>query len=340
MNPSDDNIMEVRHLTVAFASKHGLCPVVDDVSFDIPQGKCVGIVGESGCGKSVTAMSLVRLLPQPAAHVLAGSITYRGEEVLTMREKRLRELRGGHIGAIFQEPMQALNPVQRIGDQIAETLILHQGLSADAAWKEAVNLLDFVRIAAPRERANDYPHELSGGMRQRVMIAIALACRPELIIADEPTTALDVTVQHQILALLRELRRELGAASLLITHDLGVIAQHCDIVWVMYAGRMIESAPANELFAHPCHAYTKALLSSIPRADYARKTHLPTLPGHIASPHEYVQGCRFCQRLGQPEHLLSERPSFVPIGNSHYVEACPRCTGRDFDAARRYHNAV
>lgn len=326
MKLSNPNLMEVRGLTTAFHTEHGLHPVVEDVSFDIPYGKCVGIVGESGCGKSATAMSLVRLLPQPRGQILAGQVLFKGEDVLTMSPKRLQELRGGHIGTIFQEPMQALNPVQRIGDQIAEVLMLHRKMSAEEAWEEAIHLLEFVHFAAPRERVCDYPHSLSGGMRQRALIAIALACRPELMIADEPTTALDVTVQHQVLSLLRELRKELGAASLLITHDLGVVAQHCDIVWVMYAGRMVESAPVDELFANPCHAYTKALLDSMPRPEYERKSLLPTIPGYVAAPHEYVPGCRFCQRHGRTGSTLTMRPSFVHIGNSHYVEACPYCT--------------
>ena len=326
MSASIENLMEVRHLTTAFMTEHGLHPVVEDVSFDIPQGKCVGIVGESGCGKSATAMSLVRLLPQPRGRILSGSVRFLGEDLLTMPQKRLREIRGGSIGVIFQEPMQALNPVQRIGDQIAETLLLHRNMSPDEAWDEAIRLLEFVHFAAPGERVSEYPHSLSGGMRQRALIAMALACRPKLIIADEPTTALDVTVQHQVLSLLRELRMELGAASLLISHDLGVIAQNCDIVWVMYAGRMVESAPVEELFSHPRHAYTKALLASMPRADYERKTHLPTIPGYVAPPHEYVPGCRFCHRLGRSGDSLLTRPPFAEVSPHHYVELCPLCT--------------
>lgn len=324
---SKENILEVRHLTTAFMTEHGLLPVVDDVSFDIPQGKCVGIVGESGCGKSATAMSLVRLLPQPRGRVLSGSVRFQGRDLLTLPNRELRKLRGGEIGIIFQEPMQALNPVQRIGDQIAEVLMLHRRLSHEAAWEEAIRLLEYVHFAAPRERVSEYPHSISGGMRQRALIAMALACRPQLIIADEPTTALDVTVQHQVLSLLRELRSELGAASLLITHDLGVIAQNCDIVWVMYAGRMVESAPVAELFAHPCHAYTRALLASIPRAELPRKSPLPVIPGSVPSPWEHVPGCRFCQRLGREGDTLLTRAPLLPISPGHYVEACPLCTG-------------
>lgn len=322
---SSEILLDVRNLSVSFhEEKQSLC-AVDDVSFTVPRGKCVGIVGESGCGKSVTAMSLVRLLPQPAGQVTNGRVLFDGEDVLTMRSRRLREVRGGRIGVIFQEPMNALNPVHKIGDQIAETLMLHKGMSAEAAWKEAINLLHYVRIPDPEARVDEYPMSLSGGMRQRVIIAIALACRPELIIADEPTTALDVTVQQQILALLRELREELGASSLLITHDLGVIAQNCDQVCVMYAGRIVESAEVHELFASPRHAYTKALLSSMPRFDYPRKTHLPTIPGQVPPIRDYVTGCRFCQRMGRKGMTLHQRPPYTEVAPGHFVEACPIC---------------
>ena len=273
-------------------------------------------------------MSLVRLLPQPTGKILPGSrIMFDGEDVVNMSQRRLRELRGGRAGFIFQEPMSALNPVHTIGDQIAETLMLHRNMSAEAAWVEAINLLNRVRIPSAAVCANQYPGSLSGGMRQRVVIAMALACRPELIIADEPTTALDVTVQQQILDLLRGLHEDLGASSLLITHDLGVIAQHCNRVIVMYAGRIVESAPVEELFANPLHAYTKALLAAMPRRDYPRKTMLPSIPGHVASIRDQVKGCRFCQRMGVPVEELTVRYPMVEVSPGHRVEACPRCTG-------------
>lgn len=319
------NLLEVRHLTTAFQVEDGLLRAVDDVSFDVPKGKCVGIVGESGCGKSVTAMSLVRLLPRPSGRILGGSVIFDGEDMVTMKPRRLREVRGSRIGVIFQEPMGALNPLHRIGDQIAETLMLHRDMSAESAWTEAINLLQYVRIPDPESRVHEYPMSLSGGMRQRVVIAIALACRPDLLIADEPTTALDVTVQQQILALIRELREKLGASSILITHDLGVIAQNCDRVVVMYAGRVVESAAVQELFAAPRHAYTRALLSAMPRLEYERKTPLPTIPGHVPSIREYVPGCRFCQRLGRTGSTLQNRPPVVEISPGHTVEACPLC---------------
>lgn len=322
---SEKNLLEVRHLTTAFESEVGLLRAVDDVSFNVPRGQCVGIVGESGCGKSVTAMSLVRLLPRPHGQILEGSVMFDGEDILQMKSRRLHEVRGGRIGVIFQEPMSALNPVHRIGDQIAESLMLHRGMNREAAWLEAINMLHHVRIPDPEARAREFPSSLSGGMRQRVVIAIALACRPDLIIADEPTTALDVTVQQQILALIRELREEMGSSAVLITHDLGVIAQNCDRVVVMYAGRVVESAGVKDLFANPRHAYTKALLASMPRLEYPRKAHLPTIPGHVAPIRHYVEGCRFCQRLERTGATLHRRPPLLEVARDHFVEGCPLC---------------
>ena len=319
---STDNLLEVKNLSVAFETERGLSRAVDDISFTIPRGKCVGIVGESGCGKSVTAMSLVRLLPQPAGRIVSGQILYNGEDVVTMSHRRLRELRGGHVGFIFQEPMSALNPVMTIGDQIAETLMLHREMTAEAAWVEAINLLNRVKIPSAALCANQYPGSLSGGMRQRVVIAMALACRPELIIADEPTTALDVTVQQQILDLLRGLHEDLGASSLLITHDLGVIAQHCDRVLVMYAGRIVESATVEELFANPCHAYTKALLAAIPEPDLERSRNkkLEVIRGEVTSPIDPKPGCRFAARCEYCTGRCSEsNPEFVEVTPGHYV---------------------
>ncbi len=323
-------LLDVRNLTVAFESDDGrLLRAVDDISFTVQRGECLGIVGESGCGKSVAAMSLVRLLPRPAGKVLSGKVLFEGEDVMLMPPRQLHELRGGRIGVIFQEPMNALNPVHTVGDQIAETLMLHRGLTADSAWVEAVNLLRHVHIPNPDLRALEYPGSLSGGMRQRVVIAIALACRPQLIIADEPTTALDVTVQQQILHLLRELRQDLSASSVLITHDLGVVAQNCDRVLVMYAGRVVESATVTELFGNPRHAYTRALLASMPRRNYERKSLLPTIPGTVAPIQDYVEGCRFCQRLGVRPERLTKRPPMVEVSPDHWVENCPRCAALD-----------
>lgn len=326
---NDAPLLDVRHLSVAFDSDGVLQTAVDDVSFTVPRGKCVGIVGESGCGKSVTAMSLVRLLPQPAGVITGGEVLFKGHDVVKMDRKQLHKLRGDRVGVVFQEPMNALNPVKCIGEQIAEGLMLHRDMDADAAWAEAVSLLGRVRIPSPELRATEYPMSLSGGMRQRVVIAMAIACHPQLIIADEPTTALDVTVQQQILSLLNEMRRDLHASTLLITHDLGVIAQNCDHVLVMYAGRIVESAPVTELFAHPVHAYTRALLAAMPRRDYPHKSLLPTIPGHVPALKDHVAGCRFCQRMGVPREQLLTRPPMREVAPEHQVEFCPRCCGEE-----------
>ncbi len=321
------NLLEVRNLETGFETEAGLLKAVDGVSFDVPRGSCVGIVGESGCGKSVTAMSIVRLLPQPMGKILGGQILFNGRDLVQTPLKELYKIRGGEIGMIFQEPMTALNPVHTIGRQIAESLILHRNLSANTARDAAIELLKRVRIPAPHKRIDEFPHQLSGGMRQRVVIAIALACNPSLIIADEPTTALDVTVQAQILDLLASLQEEMGSSSILITHDLGVIAETCDRVVVMYAGRVVERATAKDLFSNPVHAYTRGLLSSIPRLDMPRKSRLQTIPGQVAPIQDFVQGCRFCQRMGVPVEELTERPPLVEVTPGHWVEACPRCSG-------------
>lgn len=319
-------LLEIKNLVTGFQTESGMLKAVDGISFTVPKGSCVGIVGESGCGKSVTAMSIVKLLPQPMGKILEGEIIFQGKDLVKADAATMQDIRGGHIGVIFQEPMTALNPVHTIGRQIAEALMIHRGLNAKEAREAAIQLLHRVHIPSPEKRIDEYPHQLSGGMRQRVVIAIALACHPELIIADEPTTALDVTVQAQILALLKELQSEMGSSSILITHDLGVIAQSCDSVVVMYAGRVVEKAPVLELFSNPRHAYTKGLLASIPQLTAVRKTKLPTIPGQVAAIADFVQGCRFCQRMGVPTQELTERPPLIEIAPDHFVEACPRCT--------------
>lgn len=321
----NDNLLEIRNLSTAFDSEAGLLRAVDGVSFHVPRGACVGIVGESGCGKSVTAMSIVRLLPRPMGQIVGGEIIFKGRNLVDLPLEEMYKVRGRDIGVIFQEPMTALNPVHTIGRQIGESLILHRNYNAIEARNAAIELLKRVRIPAPEMRVDEFPHQLSGGMRQRVVIAIALACHPDLIIADEPTTALDVTVQAQILELLRELQQDMNSSSILITHDLGVIAQSCDSVVVMYAGRVVESAPVAELFANPSHAYTRGLLDSIPKLTSIRKTRLPTIPGQVAAISEYVEGCRFCQRMGIPVEELTKRPPMIKVSPDHLVEACPRC---------------
>lgn len=321
-----DNVLEVRNLITAFRMENGeWLRAVDGVSFRVPKGKTVGVVGESGCGKSVTAMSIVGLLPKPMGHTLEGEIIFKGEDLRQASSDRMHEVRGGKIGVIFQEPMTALNPCHRIGKQISESLILHRGLSKSEALKASVQLLDKVGIPAPERRVLEYPHQLSGGMRQRVVIAIALACKPDLLIADEPTTALDVTVQSQILELMEDLQNEMGMSTILITHDLGVIAGHCDEVVVMYAGRVVERAPVKELYASPQHAYTKGLLNAIPTLSTPRKSKLNTIEGQVASIKDFVPGCRFCQRMERTGHTLKNRAPFVEISEDHWVEACPEC---------------
>jgi len=323
---SSENLLEVDRLITSFETDRGLLRAVDQVSFNVPYGKTVGLVGESGCGKSVTAMSIVRLLPHPAGKFLGGDILFKGEDLMHCSEKRMREVRGGEIGVIFQEPMSALNPVHRIGKQVAEVFRIHKNMSKKDAWDAATEMLAMLRIPAPEKRMLDYPHHLSGGMRQRVVIALALACRPDLLIADEPTTALDVTVQAQILDLLGSLQSEMGMSVLLITHDLGVIAETCDEVVVMYGGRVVESAPVEELFENPQHAYTRALLRSIPTLDTPPKSVLYTIPGTVAGLGEHTHGCRFCQRLGINAPISRERPPFKEVTPGHWLEICRNCS--------------
>jgi peptide/nickel transport system ATP-binding protein len=319
-------LLDINGLVTSFDTDGGWVRAVDGVSFSVESGKTVGLVGESGCGKTVTAMSIIDLLPKPSGHVLEGEILFKGEDLRKVEPKRMREVSGGEIGVIFQEPMAALNPVHRIGKQIVEILKLHENMSSRAALQKAVQLLDAVGIPAPEKRISAYPHELSGGMRQRVMIAIAIACEPDLLIADEPTTALDVTVQAQILELIESMQEKLGMAVLMITHDLGVIAQNCDEVVVMYAGRVVERAPVNDLFANPRHAYTKGLLNSIPRIESVRKSELNTIPGQVAAIQDFVAGCRFCQRMDRRNSvLLRQRPEYREISPGHWVETCPEC---------------
>lgn len=308
-----DPLLEIKNLVTGFETESGLLKAVDGVSFIVPKGTCVGIVGESGCGKSVTAMSIVRLLPQPMGKILDGQILFKGRDLVQAKETDMHGIRGRHIGVIFQEPMTALNPVHSIGRQIGESLMLHRGMNTREARDAAIQLLQRVRIPAPEQRVDEFPHQLSGGMRQRVVIAIALACHPELIIADEPTTALDVTVQAQILSLLKDLQAEMGSSSILITHDLGVIAQSCDSVVVMYAGCVVEKAPVRELFANPRHAYTRGLLASIPQLSSVRKTKLPTIPGQVASIADFVPGWSLLPKAGRARGRTHGTPS--PRGN-------------------------
>jgi peptide/nickel transport system ATP-binding protein len=294
-------LLDVQHLVTEFDTDEGRVRAVDDISFDVRVGETLGIVGESGCGKSVTALSIMRLLPQPMGQIVGGHIRLRNVDLLQQSIPQMEKIRGAAIGMVFQEPMTALNPVHTIGKQLAEALILHKQLTPAKAMRESVKLLDMVGIPSPDIRLGEYPHQLSGGMRQRVVIAIALACKPALLIADEPTTALDVTIQAQILALIKDLQRDLGMAVILITHDLGVIAETCDRVVVMYAGKVVEKATVFQLFDTPRHPYTRGLLASIPRLDSIPKSRLPIIDGMVPGLLDLPAGCRFENRCPHAE---------------------------------------
>jgi peptide/nickel transport system ATP-binding protein len=317
------SLLEVRDLRTHFAVEGREVAAVDGVSFEVAAGRTLGIVGESGCGKSVTSLSIMGLVPCPPGRIAGGEILFEGVDLLKLPESALRELRGNRISMIFQEPMTSLNPAFTVGEQIVEVLLRHRPLSRAEATKRAIEMLRHVRIPSPEHRFGEYPHRLSGGMRQRVMIAMALACGPRLLIADEPTTALDVTIQAQILDLMRTLRRETGTAVILITHDLGVIAEVADDVAVMYAGRIVERAPVAALFAEPQHPYTIGLLGSIPRlhVDHAR---LAVIEGQVPSPETPIAGCRFHPRCPFAiERCRREDPPAVEIAPGH-AAACWR----------------
>jgi oligopeptide/dipeptide ABC transporter ATP-binding protein len=313
-------LLKVQDLAVGFESGGVVSRAVDGVSFEVRKGRTLGIVGESGCGKSVTAFSIMRLLPQPHGRIEGGSIQFEGQDLARAGEAELHRIRGGRIGMVFQEPLSALNPVQTIGRQISEALLLHKEITRRQALEQAILLLGKVGIPSPGVRIKEYPHQLSGGMRQRVVIAMALSCNPSLLIADEPTTALDVTIQAQILDLMLSLQRELGMAIVLITHDLGVIAQACDEVVVMYAGRVAEQGPVDEIFKRPMHPYTRGLLASIPRLTTARKTRLPTIEGAIPSLADMPAGCRFQNRCPYAEQRCRDaRPPLEEAAEGHFV---------------------
>jgi oligopeptide/dipeptide ABC transporter ATP-binding protein len=289
------SLLELRGLTTAFQSARGEISAIEDISFELNAGEILGIVGESGSGKSVTALTIMGLLPQPPARIAAGSVRFAGEELTTASPNRMEKIRGAGISMVFQEPMTSLNPVFTIGEQIMETVRAHERMSASAQRERAIEMLDRVGIPSATERLNDYPHQLSGGQRQRVMIAMSLACRPKLLIADEPTTALDVTIQAQVLDLLMDLRDELGMAIMIITHNMGVIAEVADRVLVMYAGRIVEQSPAADLFDAPLHPYTKGLLACVPTLQQDRHR-LIAIPGSLPEPARRPTGCRFAPR--------------------------------------------
>ena len=320
-------ILEVKDLSVAFHTRHGVVRAVDGVSLRVEAGQTVGIVGESGSGKSVTCYSLLGLIPQPPGRIEGGSAIFGGQNLLALAEKDLQKIRGSRISMIFQDPMTSLNPYLKIGTQLVEPLRLHQGLDQKAAWRQGIAALGETGIPDPVTRMDQYPHEFSGGMRQRVMIAMALITRPELLIADEPTTALDVTIQQQVLDLIKDLQKRLGTAVIFITHDLAVVHEVCDVVNVMYAGRLVESAPAAALFAQPRHAYTKALLRSIP-ALQEKGEPLYTIPGLPPDLSQLPPGCAF--RARQPPDrqalcLTDRKPPLVETAPQHWIQACPGC---------------
>ena len=289
-------LLEVRHLETHFTTEGGIVRAVDGVSLTIEAGQTVGMVGESGCGKSVTALSILRLVPSPPGRIVGGEILYQGKNLLDLSEGEMRHVRGNEIAMIFQEPMTSLNPVFTIGDQIGEAIRLHQRTSRRETRERAIEMLRLVEMPEPARRIDDYPHQLSGGMRQRVMIAMALSCNPKLLIADEPTTALDVTIQAQILDLLASLQSRFGMALLLITHDLGVVAEQADDVVILYAGRIVEEAPVEQIFAAPLHPYTRGLLDSLPRIGADRLERLRPIPGTVPPLTRLPSGCRFRDR--------------------------------------------
>jgi oligopeptide transport system ATP-binding protein len=318
-----EHLLEVNNLKTYFFSRAGVVKAVDDVSFNIRPGETLGVVGESGCGKSVTALSVMRLITNPGK-IVDGEINFNGENVLEKNMDELTELRGSKISMIFQDPMTSLNPVYTIGYQIAETVKRHRkDVTIEQAWKRSVEMLDLVRIPDAKRRSKNYPHEFSGGMRQRVMIAIALACNPQLLIADEPTTALDVTIQAQILELMKGLSKEFGTAVMLITHDLGVVAGSCQYVNVMYAGHVVESAPVKQIFETPAHPYTIGLLQSIPRLDDQRGTKLTPIAGQPPDLLNPPAGCPYAPRCPRAQaRCKQERPELMQVGRGGQLAAC------------------
>jgi peptide/nickel transport system ATP-binding protein len=322
------SLLEVSDLGTWFYTRQGIVKAVDGVDFEVAAGETLAIVGESGCGKSMTALSLMRLIPDPPGRIVSGSIKLAGRDLLKISEEEMRDVRGNEISMIFQEPMTSLNPVMTIGKQISEALILHRDMDRKQAMKRAIEMLDLVRIPEPAQRAKEYPHQLSGGMRQRAMIAMALACNPKVLIADEPTTALDVTIQAQILELIVELQREFSAAVILITHDLGVVAETAHRVIVMYAGRKVEEASVGELFARPLHPYTVGLMNSIPRLDLMRgqtdrsNERLQEIPGIVPPLFDLPSGCAFAPRCSRADDKCrSERPAYEEKQPGHWA-AC------------------
>ncbi len=317
----EDVLLSMRGLKTHFFTDRGRIPAVDGVDFDIKKGRTLGLVGESGSGKSVTAMSILRLIPQPPGKIVDGEIWFEGRDLTQISIEEMRKIRGNDISMIFQEPMSSLNPVFTVGNQIVEAILLHQDMSYKEAREYAIEMLDRVGIPAPGQRIDEYPHQMSGGMKQRVMIAMALACKPKLLIADEPTTALDVTIQAQILELLNELQEEVGMSILFITHDLGVVAETCDDVAVMYGGRIAEYGNVTTVFEEPCHPYSIGLFNSLPQVETKQKMRtddrLYVIPGMVPSPQDFPSGCRFRDRCEFATDKCSSRPPLETTDDGH-----------------------
>jgi len=313
-------VLSINNLITEFDTDEGRVRAVDDVSFTVQAGKTLGIVGESGCGKSVTALSIMRLLPQPMGQIVSGSVELDGTDLTQLPIPQMEQIRGARISMVFQEPMTALNPVHTVGRQLTEALLIHKDITPDGAIRESVGMLDRVGIPSPDVRMTEYPHQLSGGMRQRVVIAIALACKPDFLIADEPTTALDVTIQAQILELIKELQADMGMSVILITHDLGVIAETCDEVVVMYAGKVAERGSVFDIFDRPAHPYTRGLLKSIPTLNTAPKSTLSVIDGMVPGLLDLPEGCRFENRCTfSSEQCISNAPGLQAIKEQHQV---------------------
>ncbi len=316
------DLLRVENLQTSFFTPEGEVRAIDGVTFEIGEGKTLGLVGESGCGKSVTSLSIMRLISSPPGKIVGGEIHYRGRNLLTLNNEEMRKIRGNEISMIFQEPMTSLNPVFTVGNQIGEAVRLHQGLGKKETRDKTIEMLRLVKIADPESRVDSYPHQLSGGMRQRVMIAMALSCNPSLLIADEPTTALDVTIQAQILELMKELQQEIGMALLLITHDLGVVAEQADQVAIMYAGKIVEQASARTIFARPLHPYTVGLLNSLPGSSGEKKKRLDAIPGVVPSPLNLPSGCRFRDRCPKAAGICAESEPELKEKEQGHPVAC------------------
>lgn len=319
---SDETILKIKNLQTHFYTETGIVKAVDGVNFELNKGQTLGIVGESGSGKSITAMSIMKLIPTPPGRIVGGEILFKNNDLVNISEDKMRKIRGNEIAMIFQDPMTSLNPVLKVGEQIAEAIVLHQGLDKKKAWEKAILMLKRVGIPEPELRVNNYPHEFSGGMRQRAMIAMALSCNPELLIADEPTTALDVTIQAQILDLMNELKEEYNTAIIMITHDLGVVAELCNNVLVMYAGNPVEYTDVDTLFEDPKHPYTWGLLASLPKLDDAGDDRLEPIEGTPPDLRDLPKGCNFANRCKnvQPK-CLESKPKLKEVAKGHYV-AC------------------